>query len=111
MVKLQISNLLSSVRFRYSAPMPRWCNGSHAGLRSQWRNPCRFESDLRHQQYSHSIMDNARDFYSLNVGSIPAGSARYARVVELVYTTDLKSVAVRITGSSPVSRTRIAPVA
>ena len=56
-------------------------------------------------------MDNARDFYSLNVGSIPAGGARYARVVELVYTTDLKSVAARITGSSPVSRTRIAPVA
>ena len=29
--------------------MPRWCNGSHAGLRSQCRDACRFESDLGHQ--------------------------------------------------------------
>ena len=52
-------------------------------------------------------MDNARDFYSLNVGSIPAGGARQVRVVELVYTTDLKSVAARIEGSSPSFHTKI----
>lgn len=35
-------------------------------------------------------MDNARDFYSLNVGSIPAGGASNADVMELVYILDLK---------------------
>jgi hypothetical protein len=29
--------------------LPRWCNGSHAGLRSQCLIACRFESDLGHQ--------------------------------------------------------------
>ena len=35
----------------YSKSMPRWCNGSHAGLRSQCRKACRFESDLGHQSF------------------------------------------------------------
>ena len=34
-------------------------------------------------------MDNARDFYSLNVGSIPAGGTRYASVVKLANTPGL----------------------
>jgi hypothetical protein len=40
-------------------------------------------------------------------GSNPSGSTTnfIARVVELVYTQDLKSCAVRIEGSSPSSRT------
>ncbi len=40
--------------------MPRWCNGSHAGLRSQWRDPCRFESDLGHQ-FKRSIAMSAKE--------------------------------------------------
>ena len=50
-------------------------------------------------------MDNARDFYSLNVGSIPAGGASNASVAKLVYATDLKFVSERNEGSSPSTRT------
>ena len=51
-------------------------------------------------------MDNTSGFYPLNVSSILARRANNARVVELVYTQDLKSCAVRIEGSSPSSRTK-----
>ncbi len=32
--------------------LPRWCNGSHDGLRSHCRKACEFESRPGHQVYS-----------------------------------------------------------
>ena len=51
-------------------------------------------------------MDNTVGFYPSNGSSILSRQANHAREVELVYTQDLKSCAVRIEGSSPSSRTK-----
>jgi hypothetical protein len=44
-------------------------------------------------------------------GSNPAGEAKLASVVELVYTQDLKSCAIWIEGSSPSTRTKTGTIA
>ena len=58
------------------------------------------------KQSGVSIMDNAWDFYSQNRGSIPLRRTKYASMGELVDPADLKSAAVRRTGSTPVARTK-----
>ncbi len=55
--------------------MRSWCNGSHAGLRSQWRNPWEFESPRPHQPWVALI--GLLHMKHEGVGSNPIGYPDY----------------------------------
>lgn len=48
--------------------MRLWCNGSHAGLRSQCRKACQFESDQTYQFASVAQLDNVLVYEAMGWG-------------------------------------------